>query len=80
MAAVSRSNGQKSDRFYRVAERRANNVINALRLLGQCANTRVYEYTEEDVQRMFREIERELRNAKQSFAAQEQSKEFRFSE
>ena len=71
---------QKSKRFYRVAERRVNNVLNSLRLLGQCANTQTYEYTDEDVRRMFREIERELRSAKQAFAADDQSRQFKFRE
>ena len=78
MVDTQRSTEQKVERFYRVAERRTNNVLKALKLLGQCSNTRVYEYTDDDVQRMFREIERELRNAKQSFATEDQSKQFRF--
>ena len=76
--ASGRPTKQKSDRFHRVAEKRINNVLNALRLLRQCSNTRIYEYTEQDVQRMFREIERELRSAKQSFAAEDQSRQFKF--
>ncbi len=80
MVGTQKATEQKSERFYRVAERRANNVLKALKLLGQCSNTRVYEYTDDDIQRMFREIERELRNAKQSFAAEDQSKQFRFLE
>lgn len=78
MPGASRSVETKTERFYRVAERRVNSVLNSLRLLGQCSNERLYEYTEEDVQRMFREVERELRNAKQSFTAKDQSREFRF--
>ena len=78
MVDTQRSAEQKTDRFYRVAERRVNNVLKALKLLGQCSNTRVYEYTDDDVQSMFREIERELRNTKQSFAASDQSEQFRF--
>ena len=80
MVGSQKSTEQKSVRFYRVAERRANNVLKALKLLGQCSNARVYKYTDDDIQRMFREIERELRNAKQSFAAEDQSKQFRFLE
>ena len=78
MVSAKKSPEQKTERFYRVAERRVNNILKALKLLGQCSNTRVYEYTDDDVQRMFRGIERELRNAKQSFAAEDQSKHFRF--
>lgn len=38
-------------------------MLNSFRLLSQCSNRRLYEYTEEEVRRMFREIERELRAA-----------------
>ena len=78
MPKDSKSSEKKTERFYRVAERRVNNVLNALRLLGQCSNTRIYEYAEDDVRRMFREIEREVRNAKQSFVAEDQSRQFKF--
>ena len=57
----------KSERFHRVAERRVNNALNALRLLEQCSNRRMYEYSDEEVRKMFREIDRELRRIKDSF-------------
>lgn len=69
---------QRIERFRRVAERRVNNVLNAMRLLSQCSNRRIYDYTNDDVRRMFREIDRELRAAKQSFGSQEKKKGFRF--
>ncbi len=78
MSATHRTTETKSDRFYRIAERRVNAVMNAVRLLGQCSNRRLYEYTDDDVQRMFREIERELRNARQSFVTQDRDRQFKF--
>ena len=68
----------KADRFHRVAEKRVDNVLNALRLLRQCSNRRTYEYTDEEVQRMFREIEGELRSAKKSFDFHDKMKGFKF--
>ena len=50
----------KGDRFIRVAERRTAKVLTDLRLLGQCANRRTYEYSPEQTRKIFREIRRSL--------------------
>jgi len=50
----------KSDRFIRVAERRTGKVLTDLRLLGQCANRRTYEYSPDQIHKIFREIRRSL--------------------
>lgn len=78
MDTEAKKNYQKAERFRRVAERRVNSILNGMRLLGQCSNRRLYEYTDEEVSLMFREIDRELRAAKQSFTSQDKKKEFRF--
>jgi len=57
----------KSERFTRVAERRTVRVLTDLRLLGQCANRRSYEYSPEQVRKIFREIRRSLRAAEERF-------------
>lgn len=78
MDTAGNASDKKAERFRRVGERRVNSVLNALRLLGQCSNRRLYEYTDDEVRRMFREIERELRTAKQSFTSQDRKKGFKF--
>ena len=78
VSTVTNSSDQRGERFRRVAERRVNNVLEAIRLLSQCSNRRTYEYTDDDVRRMFREIDRELRAAKQSFISPEKKKGFSF--
>ena len=78
MNTATSSGDQRAERFRRVAERRVNNVLDAVRLLGQCSNRRTYEYTDDDVRRMFREIDREIRAAKQSFMSQDKKKGFSF--
>ena len=57
----------KRDRFVRIAEQRTNHILDTLRLLGNCANKSNYEYSEEDVRKIFGAIERELRNTKNKF-------------
>lgn len=61
------TNDKKADRFVRIAERRTARVLNALRLLGQCSNKRSYEYTDDQVNSIFREIRRSLRDTEQRF-------------
>ena len=57
----------KSDRFIRVAERRTAKVLTDLRLLGQCANRRSYDYSPDQVRRIFREIRRNLGTIEKRF-------------
>ncbi len=54
-------------RFKRVAQRRTENVLNSLRVLGNCANKSTYQYTEEDIAKIFRAIEEQLRLSKSEF-------------
>ena len=39
---------EKRERFKKVAEQRTNKVLKMIELLGNCANTNNYEYTEEE--------------------------------
>ena len=57
----------KSAAFRRLATKRTNAVIDRLRILGHCANPQLYEYSQDDVKKMFRAIEAELRTAKAKF-------------
>ncbi len=68
----------KRDRFIRLAEARTNKIIDMVRLLGNCSSTSNYEYTEEDVRKIFTAIERELKITKAKFAGQDDQKEERF--
>jgi len=58
----------KSDVFRRLATKRTNAVINHLRILEHCANPQLYEYSQDDVKRMFRAIETELKTVKAKFS------------
>lgn len=63
---MSRSES-KGDAFRRLATRRTNNVLARLRVLGHCANPHLYEYSDEDVKKIFRTIDTELRAVKAKF-------------
>jgi hypothetical protein len=60
--------------FRRLATQRTNAVLNRLRILGHCADSQRYEYTEEDVKKIFRTIEAELRAVKAKFMDSSKSK------
>lgn len=64
----------KRDRFIRIAERRVNKIIDNLDLLGKCSNRRNYEYREEEVRKIFREIEHKVREIKLQFQGESRSK------
>lgn len=55
---------KKSERFNKIATNRTNRVLNDLRLLGNCSNKANYEYSANDVKKIFGAIESELRKAK----------------
>lgn len=67
---------RKADRFKRVAENRTNKIINQIRLLGNCANRSNYEYSEEDVKKIFSVIEAELKETKSKYQTKSQMKKF----
>jgi hypothetical protein len=57
----------KREAFQRLATKRTNGVLERLRILGHCANPQLYEYSEGDVKKIFRAIEKELRIVKTKF-------------
>ncbi len=57
----------KKDSFRRLATKRTNAVINHLRILEHCANPQLYEYSQDDVKKIFRSIETELKVVKTKF-------------
>ena len=57
----------KSERFVRIAEKRTNKIIDMIQLLGNCSNRATYDYTRDDVKKIFGAIESELKIAKAKF-------------
>lgn len=57
----------KSDRFIRLAESRGNRLIREISLLGNLSNRKNYEYSAEEVQKLFEPIEQELQSVKDMF-------------
>lgn len=57
----------KSKRFRRLATYRTNEVLNKLRILGNCADRRTYEYTDEEVEKIFKAIDEQVKVVKSKF-------------
>jgi len=57
----------KSETFRRLATKRTNAVIDKIRILGHCANPWLYEYTDDDVKRIFKAIDSEMKTVKSKF-------------
>ena len=60
----------KRERFNKIAVNRTNKILDMLRLLGNCSNTASYEYSEEEVKKIFTAIEQEVKLQKQKFGNQ----------
>ena len=58
----------KRKRFTKVATNRVQKIIDYLNLLKNCSNRRNYEYDEEDVNHMFEEITKALKETKAVYA------------
>lgn len=59
----------RHERFKRVASKRTNDILEKIRILGNCYNKSSYEYTEEEVNKIFSEIEKQLKLTKAKFLA-----------
>lgn len=65
----------KREKFVRLAEARTNKIINMIKLLGNCSNTSLYEYSDKDVEKIFNAIQSELNDAKKRYAVQKNTKD-----
>lgn len=60
-------NEHPRDRFKRLATLRTNTVLKRLKVLSNCSNRNIYEYDEEDIDKIFSEIERKVKETKAKF-------------
>jgi hypothetical protein len=67
----------KRDRFKRLAAARTSAVLRKLKVLGNCANSAGYEYTPEEVRRIFGAIESKVKEIRAKFSDSAIGDEFR---
>ena len=72
-------NETKRDKFIRLAEARTNKIINMIQLLGNCSNTSQYEYSQRDVDKIFKAIQSELDESRKRFNKLDSEKSNKFS-
>ena len=58
----------KRERFLIVAEKRTIRILKIIRLLGNCGNRAAYEYSNDDVEKIFGAIQSELDRAQERFS------------
>ena len=66
----------KKGNFKRLAGARTQEVIRRIRILAHCANRSNYEYTPDDVAKIFSELQAELKQAKSLFGRFEEKQKF----
>lgn len=65
----------KSEKFKRLASGRTNKILSTLTLLGNCSNTGSYEYTQEEVDKIFTALQSKLDETKAKFHPKNKEKE-----
>jgi len=68
----------RNDRFKRVAAKRINDILNKIRILGNCSNKSAYDYSDEEVNKIFNTIDRSLKEARAKFIVSRKNNDFKF--
>lgn len=67
MKVEKSSDNIRRERFKRLATQRTNTVLKKLQVLGNCANRSAYEYSEEEINKIFSTVEKTAREIKAKF-------------
>jgi len=67
MRKPANKNETPKERFKRLATLRTNVVIDRLRILGNLSNRQLYDYAEEDIDKIFSVINKQVKAAKGKF-------------
>jgi len=71
------ANESRTERFKRLATARTNAVLEKLRVLGNCSNASTYEYSAQEVEKIFFAIDKELKKTRAKFEANTEKRTFR---
>ncbi len=67
----------KRDRFKKLATNRTNAVLHRLKVLSNCSNRQLYEYDEKEIDKIFSEIEKKVKEVKSKFHFTKRNEKFR---
>lgn len=68
----------KRQRFLEVGEARTNAVLHRIKILGNCSNRNLYDYREEEINKIFRTIKESLDETKAKFMIHSGKRKKRF--
>lgn len=64
---MDKQKNNKRERFRRLATQRTNSILKRLKVLGNCSNRSAYDYTEKEINKIFSEIEKRVKEVKAKF-------------
>ena len=67
----------KRDKFKELAEKRVNNALKNIQLIGNLSNTNNYDYNEEEVAKIFKSLKEELQIAEARFRISNKKSKFK---
>jgi len=68
------SNETPEQRFRRIAALRTNAVLDKLRILGNLSNRQMYSYSDEDINKIFSAINKQIKEVRSKFNSRKQEK------
>jgi len=68
----------KRDRFLEVGENRVNALLRRIKILGNCSNKNLYEYREEEIEKIFDTINKKLNEERSKFKTGKGEEKFHF--
>ena len=68
------SDETREERFKRVGEARTNAVLDRLRILGNLSNRQMYSYSEEDINKIFSVINKQIKEVRAKFDSRKEEK------
>lgn len=74
---MQNSTNPKRERFKRLGTIRTNAVLYRLKVLGNCANRQMYDYDEKDIEKIFSEIDKKVKETKARFHFIKRNEQFR---
>ena len=72
---VVKKKESKAELFIRLATKRVSSVLKSLRILGNCSNRNNYEYSTEQINKMFETIQEALTNTEAKFTPSKKEQE-----
>jgi hypothetical protein len=72
-----RKSESRRERFKRLAEARTKSVLSKVKVLGNCANRSAYDYTADDVKKIFKAIRERISEVESKFSGTSDTDEFK---